>query len=115
MITKKQHKLLQYIIDYQKNTGGLVPSYRDMATAILDKPYPGPIHGMVNKLIHAGFLEREEAGAWRALKVLKNPDGSPPINNVMRLDALGLRLVATNTVPEGELWVRPSDAQKITA
>lgn len=116
MLTEKQRDLLLYIIQYQDQKDGVSPSYRELATH-LGQNSPAPVHNMVRQLVKRGFIEKPLEGSGRALKVVKHPDGSEviPSNNVLHLEHLGFHVVATSIVPEGELWVRPSDAKKISA
>lgn len=109
MLTKKEHRLLEFIITYHKGNGGLIPSIREMAVG-LEYPAHSPLHVQVSNLIKKGYLSRNatDRGRWRAMKIEKYPDGRGFGGSDKWFP--GMRVVETNAVPENEIWVREAAA-----
>jgi SOS-response transcriptional repressor LexA len=68
MLTLRQQKLLRYIEDYSVQRG-VSPTFQEMREFLGTSSKASP-HGLVQKLIERGFLERTE-GRNRTLKVVR--------------------------------------------
>lgn len=67
-MTPKQKQLLDYIVDYQRRTGGISPSFDEMAVAVGIRSKSG-IHRLIGGLEQRGNIRRV-AGQARTIRVL---------------------------------------------
>jgi len=67
--TRKQKQLLDFIVDFQK-LQGISPSYEEMAEAMSMKSISSA-HGMVDRLVERGYVQRTIPGMPRSLHVLQ--------------------------------------------
>ena len=67
--TRKQKQLLTFIVDFQK-IQGISPSYEEMAAAMNMKSISSA-HGMVDRLVERGYVQRTIPGMPRSLHVLQ--------------------------------------------
>lgn len=60
MLTTQQRRLLDYIAAYQRNTGGVSPTYDEMALALGKRAVTGrsTIHKMLNCMQQRGVIRR---------------------------------------------------------
>jgi SOS-response transcriptional repressor LexA len=71
MLTKRQKQTLDYIEGYIDRTGGVAPSYAEVAAAMGLKSKAN-VHAFVDKLVARGAVRRVgRAGSWRGLEILR--------------------------------------------
>lgn len=76
MITAPQLKLLNYILQQMKLSGGVAPTYKEMATE-MQFASKGSVHRVLMQLEDRGFIKRMPYRS-RAIEVLKLPNLNPP-------------------------------------
>lgn len=74
MLTTRQLSALNFIIDYQREYGGVSPSYNDLRKG-LGITGTGQLQMLLGALEDRGFIRRLPRQA-RAIEVLKNAPGS---------------------------------------
>lgn len=76
MLTAPQLKLLTFVADYTRQSGGVSPSFAEMMTALGYKS-KAHVHHLLTQLEARGFIRRL-SGKARAIEVLKLPNLNPP-------------------------------------
>lgn len=71
MLTKRQHELLSFLVDYQARNA-VSPSYEEIGKA-LNLTSKSAVHGLVSGLVKRGYCKRS-ANKARAIKILKKPE-----------------------------------------
>ena len=92
MLTKRQHELLSFLVDYQKDNVRS-PSYEEMRAALGLKS-KSAVHALVEGLIKRKYCRRVPNRA-RALKIIKTPESEAA--------KLG-NTPAGAPAPSGDLW-----------
>lgn len=71
MLTHKERKALDFIVEYQRTNDGLSPTFREISMAVgHTMPKPSAAHHLLDCLEDRGFIKRKRA-RQRAITVLK--------------------------------------------
>lgn len=84
-MTPQQKQLLNFIVDYQRDSGGVSPSFEEMAEALVLKSKSG-IHRLLSGLEQRGHIARRRMIA-RTIEVLNTGDtpvSLAELNHVVR-------------------------------
>ena len=87
MLTKRQHELLAFLVDYQKRNA-LSPSYEEICVG-LNLRSKSAVHGLVNGLEKRGYCKRSPNRA-RAIEILKTVDHDVEALSISSTDLLSV-------------------------
>lgn len=100
MLTVNEKRALEYVISYTEAVG-VAPSFRELRTHMKYASTSTP-YNIFKALVRKGYLAKADFGRWRQIAILKTPEGTV----YARRPANGVRVVVTDMVPAGEVWVR---------
>ena len=71
MLTAKQKQVFDFIVSYQKSSGGVSPSFQEMSDALGITGRSG-INRLISALVERGFV-RHTKGTIRNIEVVRRP------------------------------------------